>query len=158
MNSAREYLGQIKRFDELIAQRQRELRDIKRRRCDLRAMDYAGIKVQTSPNAGSSTAQSDRIIDIELEISALIDRFIRERSEIIAMIQALRHPDYAGVLYRRYVEYKSFDDIADEMALSYVRVTHIHLDALAAFERKYSDKIAQAAEFDKSRQETACII
>jgi hypothetical protein len=156
--TAREYLGKIRKFDEIISQRRRELSDIRRRRCDLRAMDYAGVKVQTSPNAGSSTAQSDRIIDIELEISALIDRFIKERNEIIGMIQNLNHPDYMGVLYRRYVEYKNFDDIADEMALSYVRVTHIHLDALAAFEYRYSDKIRKAEKDDNGRQEYNCSI
>lgn len=55
-----------------------------------------------------------RMIELEQEINAEIDRVVDEKHEIINQIQALQNPKHIDILYKHYVEFKRLEIVAVE--------------------------------------------
>ena len=142
--TAKDYLRQIGRMSERIRQRQRELDDLRRNRIYMRATDYSGVKVQSSPAQDGSTRQSDRLIDLERDTERLITEFANARHKIIGQIQQMSDIDCA-ILYRRYVEEMDFTEISEDINISYYWVSHLHGDALKRFEEKFLQSPQESA-------------
>lgn len=97
----------------------------------------AGIgseRVQTSPKDRMPDDIS-RIVDLESEIQKDIQELLILKNKIINEIQGLSNPVYIEILYKRYVEYKQFEEIAIEINYSYRQVLRIHGFALQEFKR-----------------------
>lgn len=135
--TAKEYLKQIKILDMQIGQKQSEFDTLKRSRTYIGSMDYSQERVQTSTNGTGFTNMSEKLADMQREINDEIDQFHDMRHTRINQIQQLTRIDYVDILFRRYVQYQSFEVIADKMSRSYPRVCHIHGDALREFEEKF---------------------
>ena len=59
----------------------------------------------------------------------------RERLNMEDRINTVEEP-YRTLLHKRYIENLNFERIADEMGYSYVRITHMHGEALEKFSEK----------------------
>ena len=135
---AKEYLQQLKRLDELINQKIKEVTDLRERATSVSGIDYSKDKVQTSPSGDAPFVKPIcRIIDLEAEINDEIDRFVDEKHKIINQIQGLKNSDYISLLFKRYVEFKKFETIAVEMNFTYQYVLNMHGYALKEFEIAY---------------------
>ena len=134
--TAKEYLRTLRWTELSIETRKDELRRLDAEYTYLSGISYDRDKVQTSPS-GDAFPQSDRRIDLAIKIRDDILAMQRLRTDIIGKITGLDNPLYSQVLLERYVNYLSFDDIAEKMHYSYVRITHIHGEALQEFTRKY---------------------
>lgn len=135
--TAKEYLKQIKILDKQIDQKQAEFDSLKKSRTYIGGMDYSQERVQTSNNGLGFTGMSDKLTDLQREINEEIDRFYNMRHKRVNQIQQLSKVDYIDILFRRYVQYQSFEKIADKMDRSYPRICHIHGEALREFEEKF---------------------
>jgi len=73
-----------------------------------------------SPNRGKATMADtvDKIIDLQREINEDIDRFIDTKREIMGVINELENPVYRTLLELRFINGKSWEQIADEMEYS----------------------------------------
>lgn len=91
-------------------------------------------RVQTSPKDRMPDDIS-RIVDLESEIHKDIQELLILKNKIINEIQGLSNPVYIEILYKRYVEYKQFEEIAIEINYSYRQVLRIHGFALQEFKR-----------------------
>lgn len=132
---AKKYLQQLKRLDELINQKIKEVTDLRERATSVSGIDYSKDKVQSSPSGDAPFVKPIcRIIDLEAEINAEIDKFVDEKHKIINQIQGLKNSDYIALLFKRYVEYKSLERICVEMNFSYDYIKHLHGYALKDFE------------------------
>lgn len=132
---AKEYLQQLQKLDSMIEQKLQELYELKKLQ-GIRAIDYTKQKVQCSRQCGADFETIlIKIIDMENEINAEIDRFIDSKHDIINQIQLLDNTKYMQVLYKRYVEYKSLEMIAVEMNYTYQYIRKSHKYALEEFER-----------------------
>lgn len=129
----KEYLRQLRRLELCIEQRQEELNRL-RELIGCNAIDY-GERVQTSPSADSIPNEVIRRAELEADISRKIERFLQLKHKIINEIQSLDNAVYVSILYKRYVEYKSLDEIAVEMNYSYRQVLRLHGMALQEFKR-----------------------
>lgn len=141
---AKEYLQQLQRLDTVINQKIKEVHDLR-----LQAqsgggggggggLDYSKERVQSSPSGDAPFVKPIcRIIDLEAEINAEIDRFVDEKHKIINQIQGLKNSDYISLLFKRYVEFKKFETIAVEMNFTYQYVLNMHGYALKEFEIAY---------------------
>lgn len=58
----------------------------------------------------------------------------KEKLEVEQKIEKVEEP-YRTILHKRYVEELNFEKIADEMGYSYVRITHLHGEALIEYEK-----------------------
>lgn len=78
-----------------------------------------------------------KIVDIEREINAAIDEYFTVKNTIIRQIEQLQDERYYNLLHKRYVQYKDFSIIADEMGYEYRVIINLHGDALKSFYKKF---------------------
>lgn len=135
---AKEYLQQLQRLDTVINQKIKEVHDLRLQAVQRTGgLDYSKERVQSSPSGDAPFVKPIcRIIDLEAEINAEIDRFVDEKHKIINQIQGLKNSDYIRLLFKRYVEFKSLERICVEMNFSYDYIKHLHGYALKDFEDK----------------------
>lgn len=132
--TAKEYLQEIRRMDMKIDQMKKELKDIIRSRTDI-----AAVQTDKMPGpgvSGSFTKMSDKIIDMQQEVEKEIEKLCHIKHKRISQMQHLK-PEYTAVLFKRYVEYKTFERIAVDMNYSYRYIINIHGIALREFEEKF---------------------
>lgn len=135
---AKEYLQQLQRLDTVINQKIKEVHDLRLQAQSGGGFDYSKERVQSSPSEDAPFVKPIcRIIDLEAEINAEIDRFVDEKHKIINQIQGLKNSDYISLLFKRYVEFKKFETIAVEMNFTYQYVLNMHGYALKEFEIAY---------------------
>ena len=80
---AKEYLQQLQKLDIVINQKLQELYELKKLQ-DIKAIDYTKEKVQSSRQNGANFENVlIKIIDMENEINAEIDRFIDKKHQMI---------------------------------------------------------------------------
>lgn len=134
---AKEYLQQLQRLDTVINQKIKEVHDLRLQAQSGGGIDYSKERVQASPSGDAPFVKPIcRIIDLEAEINAEIDKFVDEKHKIINQIQGLKNSDYISLLFKRYVEFKSLERICVEMNFSYDYIKHLHGYALKEFEDK----------------------
>jgi hypothetical protein len=137
---AKEYLQQLQRLDTVINQKIKEVDDLRMKSRCAGGIDYSKERVQTSPSGDAPFVKLiGRIVDLEAEINAEIDRYVDEKHKIINQIQRLKNADYISLLFKRYVEYKKFETIAVEMNFTYQYVIEMHRYALKEFETTYNN-------------------
>lgn len=123
---AKEYLGSLRLLDARIDQRIKQLDELKRRRSYISAVSES---VCSDDGRGS-----DVLSDLRAEISEEIMRFEKKRNEIINVIQSLNDHKFMQVLYKRYVEYKPFEQIAAELGYARSHTLLLHRNAIAAMD------------------------
>jgi hypothetical protein len=133
---AKEYLRQIEKLDKCIEQKQIEYDELRHRAKTSGGIQY-GERVQTSPTGDTLERKVVNYVQLEKEIDDMIDRFVDLKHQIIDEIQELSDVNYIDILFKRYVQYKSFEQIAVEMGYTYDYTRHLHGYALDAFRRKH---------------------
>lgn len=135
---AKEYLNQLQKLDIVINQKIKELDDLKSLSQSVKSVDYSNERVKTSPCEEANFVNIiNKMFDLENEINYEIDVLANKKHLIINQIQALQNPIHIQILYKRYVEFKSFDVIANEMDYAYQYTRTLHRYALQEFERTY---------------------
>lgn len=136
---AKEYLQQLRRLDTVIDQKIRELDELRTRSTRISSMDYSIERVQTSPSGDAPYAKTvHRMIDLNEEINRDIDDFVDRKHKIINEIQSLENTKHIQILFKKYVEYKTFEQISVEMNYTYQYIVLLHGYALKEFSQKYS--------------------
>lgn len=137
MNSI-EYLKQLKSIHIIINQLENEKKELESKMYNIQAVDYSKVRVQTSNNTSSYTL-TDKHIDETTALEKKIIEYKNKRKCIINEIRQLGKSEYIEVLYKRYVEFKSFDTIAYETGYCISNVWKIHSKAIKEFEKLYSN-------------------
>lgn len=136
--TAKEYLEIIQLRDEQINQKIRELEYLQRHRTVISAVDYSKEKTSRSISREALFERgSDTVVDLIAEINREIDTLNIDKHNIINQIQGLGDCKFVKILYKRYVEYKDFVVIANEMNYSYAYIRELHAKALENFEKSY---------------------
>ena len=122
-----------KRFTKLMKE-QADLEELSK--C-VRAIDYGKDRVSSSGTGDAPFVNPVlKIVMLEQEINAEIDKYVDLKRKITGEIQSLQDPQFIKVLFKRYVEYKGFDKIAVELECSERNVYTIHGQALKDFTEK----------------------
>ena len=139
---AKEYLRQLRGMDVAVEQKLRELSELRHRLKGSGSIDYAKERVQTTPEGEASFVLIvAKAVDLEQEINEEIDQLLQRKHQIIAEIQRLPDSRYVQLLYKRYVQYKRFEVIAEEMQYSFPHVMRLHEKALKDFARRRKEDI-----------------
>lgn len=134
--SSQAYLSQLQQIDVIIHQKLEELTSSRTSLTSLSSPDFTTPKVR----GGSSDTDARfsrtlvKVIDLEREIDEEVDSYIEKKHQIINQIQALSNVAYIQLLYKRYVEYKGFKQVAIEMKYEYAYIRRLHGQALKVFE------------------------
>ncbi len=131
--TAKQYLGQIRSLDIKIRQRKREIEELKLSATCTGSISAQDEKVQTSASGDKLLNAVARYVDLEAETQNMIDAMQKKRHKIIAEIQSLEDSRYIEILYKRYVEFKRFDQIARECNYSCTHIKRMHGQALQEF-------------------------
>lgn len=129
MNEAKTYLQEIERSDRLI---QNKLAELYQLRCLASSVGSApkGDAVQTSKTGDRMESLVVKIVDLENEINAEIDSFIRLKQERIKTIEKVSDTLQYSILHKHYVQYKTFGEIAGEEGYTYSWVLENHAKGL----------------------------
>jgi len=136
--TAKRYLVELKRMSICIEQKEAEKQ----------ALYSASLGSSMSDRERVSGSSEDkmpdtvgRIVELEAEIDQQVLELLERKHTVIAQIQGMQSESHIEVLYKRYVDGKSLEDIAREMGYTYQHVRRLHGWALQAFGRKYSAEI-----------------
>ncbi len=137
---AKEYLQQLQTIDIAIKQRQQQLKELNIiiNNGALESVDYTRERVQTSPsNEAIFEKAIDKLLDLQNEVNQYIIDYFQYKNNIIKQIQSLERRKYIDILYKRYVEFKKLDVIANEMCYTYAHIKRVHGQALKCFKQKF---------------------
>lgn len=134
MIEPKKYLQQIRLYDSRISIKLEELQRLK----EMVLRITPTLKDDVVSGEGNQDKLSDavaKIVDLEVEINRDVDRYVNAKQEISATLGKLTDPDQLRVLHMRYVQYKTWEQIANEMGFSYRWVCTIHGRALQEIEK-----------------------
>lgn len=135
--TAQEYLQQIKMLDTRIKQKQEQYNRLVEKASNPGSIRYDKDIVQTSKTGDRLQKIIEQYVDLEKVIQEEQLNFEMMKHTIINQIQSLNDDRYMNVLFKRYVEYKSYELIAVEMSYSFDYVKELHRDALNFFSKKF---------------------
>lgn len=124
---------------------------MKRHRAELeraRRETFEQLTSMTAQTGGDGVSCSkephkyDALVALNAELDAQISAIANAEREILRIIDTLDDYSQRRLLYLRYVESRSWDDIAMEMSYSKRSVFYIHGEALHAVEPFIAKKIA----------------
>lgn len=127
--TTRQYLSQIEKYDNLIHNKLIEEEQLNILSMSVNSAPI-GEKVQTSVKQDPMGDMVAKIIDLREEISKMAIDFLEQKQEIIRTIEMVNDPILYNILFKRYVEYKKFPNIADELGYSEASIKRLHLKAV----------------------------
>ena len=132
----REYLQQIKTLHIKIRQRQAEAHELREAAMSIGSPSPDKEKVQSSGVKDAIAEQVTRYTDMLIEIDFMIWDLSCLKHRIIGEIHQLTDARYIDILFKRYVEIKTWELIAVEMNYSYDYVKELNAYALEEFHNK----------------------
>ena len=126
----KEYLSQAYRLDQRINSKIEQLK----RWQDLAIKATSTLSKTSSCSYENSHKMEDnmvKIIDLKNEINNDIDRLIDLKKDIMALIDAVKNPEYQTLLELRYLCYKKWSQVAAEMGYDLRYIHKLHLRALS---------------------------
>lgn len=136
---AKKYLGQLKSIHNSMERRKTELEEIRELSTSIGSFDYSKDMVDTSKTSDALERKVLNIVDREFTYLDAISSYLDKKNQIIAEIESLddgsdEKKNYTELLYKRYVEFKTLEMIACEMAFNYGYIKHLHGEALVYFD------------------------
>lgn len=137
--TAKEYLLQIMDFDAVIAEDLQELERLRKQKTEIRTVRYDQEKVDMSRNDGKDPLLTaiENIADYEQKLATDEILLVSKRIEIIKMIQGMQNKSYSDLLYQRYVNDLSLQEIAKAYKREKRTIDNMHGRALKAFSSQY---------------------
>ena len=121
----KEYLQKVFNLDNKIKSNLEELEQLNSIKESLKAIDYSKDRVQESGTASASyTRIIDKITDLELAVLEDIEHMLEVRAEVENVILTLENQNEFLVCKYRHLLLKKWDDIADMMHMSEMRIMH----------------------------------
>jgi DNA-directed RNA polymerase specialized sigma subunit len=130
---AKEYLQQLRRLDIQIMQMKDQQEMLRATLLSATNPEDEHVSGGRLPGDTSVVNLVDKLDRQSREINRLLAEFIEQRLRIIQEIHSLENPLHVQILFKRYVEYKKLDQIAEEMHYSYVHIIRLHGQALKSF-------------------------
>lgn len=129
---AKNFLRQIRRIDILLDAKQKEL-DVIRSKTIYPGISYEE-KVQTS-FSNNKENQLINLIEYEIDLNKSIDEFIRIKKDVSSVIDKLEEGDQIDILYKRYFQYMTWEEIAASKNYTYQWIHKLHAKALIEIQK-----------------------
>lgn len=133
-NAAKEFLQQVKLCDMHINEKLEELERLKALTTKITSTWKTDVSVSGSGNQDKLGDAIAKIIDLEADINKAVDEFVDKKKEVSMIIEKIQQPDQVAVLYKRYFQFETWEQIACEMHMTYRNVCYIHGRALQTVE------------------------
>ena len=126
---AKEYLSQVYLIDNRINSKLEQATRI-RAQATKATSTITDMPRPDSRNTHPMESIVVKLIGLEDEINADIDRLVDLKQEIMNVIKAVERPEYQALLEHRYLCFMTWDYIANAMSYSHQHVYYIHDKAL----------------------------
>ena len=130
---AKEFLNKIRHIDMMIDCKLEQTSNLRSRLTSINVS--MGERVQSSLDPDKFTNTISKIVELEKEINDDIDKLVDLKSIARKAIESLDNDIEKMVLYKRYFENKTFEQISVELNYSWRRIHQFHGDALKKLER-----------------------
>lgn len=127
--TAKEYLGQARRLQDLIRSHMEELDFLRTFAVNI-SYSLSGDKVQSGKQQDKIGETVAKIIDMEDKIQEEISRFLDLQAEIRTVIKALPNQEAVLILRLRYLEFLDWEEIAERLCYSLRQIHRKHNEAL----------------------------
>lgn len=123
--NAKEYLSQAYRIDQRINSKLEQV-------MSLRALlgkatgALSGAPKAATPNPHSMEDTICKMVDMEHEINADIDTLVDLKTEIMTCIKRVENPEYQTLLELRYLCFKPWEEIADQLGYTQRHMLRMH--------------------------------
>lgn len=134
MKDTKTYLGQIRLLDVRINAKIAEMERIRDIATKVTTA-FDSVRVSGGGNDDKLGDAVSRLIDIQNEINADIDAYINRRAFIVSILDKIEDAEELAVLHKRYIEFKRWEQISEEMGYSQRNVTYIHGRALLSIRK-----------------------
>jgi len=129
--TAKQYLRQAYRLNELINSHIREVEQLRLISTSVPSTDFSKERVQGGQLPGDRMSNIiGKIVDLEKQINDEVDSFVDLKKEIHDVIEAVKNPNERLVLRCRYIEFFTWEQVSDCMSYSIKQVHRIHSEAL----------------------------
>ena len=133
-NPAKEFLSQVELCDIHISNMLDELQQLKDMVLKITGKWKDDVISGGSGNQDKLGSAVSKIVDMEAEINSAVDNYVDKKKEVKAVLGKITDPDQVAVLYKRYFQYMTWEEIACEMHMTYRNVCYIHGKALQTVE------------------------
>jgi len=129
--TAKEYLGQAYRLDQRINSKLEQVLSLRE------LTTKATATMSDMPGGGSRNVYKmqdiiGKIVDLENEINADIDKLVDLKREMVMVIKAVTDPELQTLLELRYLCFKTWEQIAVDMQYSTRNIYKLHDTAIGA--------------------------
>jgi len=127
----KEYLSQAYRIDQRINSKLEQVSSLR----DLASKVTASYRTEPISSNKPGSAKENaivKIIDLENQIDTDIDRLVDIKRDIMNAIKSVEQAEYNLLLELRYLNYMTWEEIAEMMNYSWRNVHYVHGKALAA--------------------------
>lgn len=131
----KEFLNKIRHIDMMIDCKCGQIKDLRDRLTSISCP--MGEKVQSTKDPDKFTDPVSKIIELEQEINEDIDKLIDLKRVARKVIEQLDNEVEKMILYKRYFENKTFEQISVEMNYSWRQIHRLHGSALHNFSKVY---------------------
>lgn len=142
--TAKKYLQQLYSLDIKIRQNQTEIALLREDATSISSVDYSHDRVTTSTSGEPSYIKTlDKISKLEAAVNKDIGKCAVIRNKIKTQIQEMDDgtskdgANYSSLLFKRYIEFKQFEQIALELGYCYEHTVRMHGRALQAFAKRW---------------------
>ena len=137
--TTKQYLNQIDRINRMINNKLAEIYQLKTMVCSI-SVSSNEDKVQSSSDKDKLGSAVAKIVDLENEINKAIDIYVDKKERIVSQIDSIKDIMEYQVLFSRYIEHKTFEQIAEDNDYSVRQILRIHGNALVEFEKKFGQE------------------
>ena len=134
--SSKEFLNKIRYIDMMINCKLEQVAELRSMLLPS-AIRYDKDKVQTSNNADSISDTVSKIMELEEKINTDIDELVELKSVARENIERMENDVEKVILYKRYFNNESFENIAVECGYSWRHIHRLHGEALKNFDKIY---------------------
>ena len=138
--TTQDYLKQVKRFEVMMQRKQNEVKRLDILAHSVKSPTFDPNKVQSSLKGDTMASTVAKLIDAEKQVSKLMNLYLEKREYIISQIDKLPSKNSYVILIDRYVEDKTYGEIAYTLKCSERWVKKQHEKALKEFEEIYGDE------------------
>ena len=126
--TAKQYLEQLKIYNQAVQVKAGEVEEYKVLATRV-TQAWDGLPIDKSAKGSSLDWWYAKLVDEGKELDLLIDRFSNFREEVLALLAKLDDPMHSALLNLRYVQFKSWQDVAHEMGFSHQHIYRLSSDA-----------------------------
>ena len=134
---AKEYLNKIKILDVKVKNKRLEIEDIHNQMKGMTGISYEpkeGVS-GTINNKSPQERLIHKYIEYQNELNDIINELFEYKKQAMKLIDKINKAEYVDVLYKRYIHYMKWEQIAIDMNYTYRSVLKIHGQALKEFDK-----------------------